>query len=680
MPRPPDVLKAARANDWRRLLDIVTGKKESRLRSTIRRKRKPAGDGASNATTLVLDKNDDGSLQVKPCAPGVRIDLRDDTGSTPLILAALGGNVEAASCLIAYGANVDAQDTDGNTALHMAAWQEREHSVDVMELLLKNGADPNIANAENRTPLHNAVQNGQTFAVMVLLDHNADVHVRNDAGETPLDIAVRFGREEVVSVLLNHDISVTKSTRALREAAQMGRASLVRTLLDMGMDVAAEDPETRDTALHVAVKFSRTSAVETLLAFGADPYQPNAAGKSAHDAMLDLSDERTRDVMLALVEEYKDKDVQLPAIVLNERRQRKAKQAIGDYQSTKQATSSEAHDPVIRVLARWCEDTAQWRSTAHPDWPVTHLLSEDPSAEWRAASIGPQWTAFKFPNLYTITGIDLVARPGPHVPRDVQLQVADGLEGPWRAVASFKMQSQPGPGVQLDMVTHTMTQHFSGFHATSQYWRLNILRAHGSVACALSHVRFYGFDAVMPKWFAEHGMTEYLQPFIDAGLNQLKELTMADRDKYAKIIQLPGHLKKFELAVLDLKGEKRGFDRLVFSRPPPATAVAGQALPMFEVQANAGADQEVELVVHGNAHVTGTMRARLLPNGSHPSIAFFDDIVLAPPGQYMLEVRSVTDPTRVYVKSPHPITVEAPPRKRSAMEVLFADYSPMLAF
>lgn len=53
-------------------------------------------------------------------------------------------------------------------------------------------------------------------------------------------------------------------------------------------------------------------------------------------------------------------------------------------------------------------------------------------------------------------------------------------------------------------------------------------------------------------------------------------------------------------------------------------------VPMFQVQANAGADREVELMVHGGAHVSGTTRRRLIPNGNHPSIAFFDDIVIVP--------------------------------------------------
>ena len=159
----------------------------------------------------------------------------------------------------------------------------------------------------------------------------------------------------------------------------------------------------------------------------------------------------------------------------------------------------------------------------------------------------------------------------------------------------------------------------------------------------------------------------------------MQEIKNASSKDVEEIIELPGHRKKFDLAVKEARGEVRaseshsclfpkplrfhlapprptaphlgprlpfphfhypptpflhaqnaGFDRLIFSRPPPSKLRAGQTAPMFQVQANPGADQEVELVVHGGAHVSGTIRRRLLPNGTNPSIAFFDDIVVVP--------------------------------------------------
>lgn len=141
----------------------------------------------------------------------------------------------------------------------------------------------------------------------------------------------------------------------------------------------------------------------------------------------------------------------------------------------------------------------------------------------------------------------------------------------------------------------------------------------------------------------------------------MQEIKSASAQDIEAVIELPGHRKKFEIAVKEARGEvcnwislshehgvyyigltryvqissnapkqNAGFDRLIFSRPPPSKLRAGQTAPMFQVQANPGADQEVEVVVHGGAHVSGTTRRRLLPNGTNPSIAFFDDIVVVP--------------------------------------------------
>lgn len=117
-----------------------------------------------------------------PCTTTPTNDRLTDRASSSANPVPGTANVEACQCLIVYGANIDAKDSKGNTALMLASWQEREQSAEVVELLLSNGADPNIVNVEGCTALHNAAQTGHTYVVQLLVDRGADCHAINHNG------------------------------------------------------------------------------------------------------------------------------------------------------------------------------------------------------------------------------------------------------------------------------------------------------------------------------------------------------------------------------------------------------------------------------------------------------------------------------------------------------------------
>ena len=86
-------------------------------------------------------------------AGGPDLETREPTGgSTPLIVAALYGNTEAARLLVEGGALVNAKNKEGDTALHVAAFFCH---TDFCELLLKNGAEVNAKNDKDETALSN---------------------------------------------------------------------------------------------------------------------------------------------------------------------------------------------------------------------------------------------------------------------------------------------------------------------------------------------------------------------------------------------------------------------------------------------------------------------------------------------------------------------------------------------
>ena len=103
-----------------------------------------------------------------------------------LLWAAEHGLVPIATLLLGQGADVNAMDQFGNTALHLAVGYP-----DMMRLLLDRGAQVDARNAFGRTPLHRAVSDRRV--VEILLAAGADATARDLFDKTPLDYGLRGG-------------------------------------------------------------------------------------------------------------------------------------------------------------------------------------------------------------------------------------------------------------------------------------------------------------------------------------------------------------------------------------------------------------------------------------------------------------------------------------------------------
>lgn len=104
---------------------------------------------------------------------------------TFLHIAAENDDIEFAKLLIAKGADVNVKMDNGNTPLYMATYEGDTEPIEMVELLLKHGADPN-SNSKLGTPLLNACKYSYYEVVKVLVDHGADVNLPNEALDTPL--------------------------------------------------------------------------------------------------------------------------------------------------------------------------------------------------------------------------------------------------------------------------------------------------------------------------------------------------------------------------------------------------------------------------------------------------------------------------------------------------------------
>lgn len=130
-------------------------------------------------------------------------------------------------CLRGGGADVDARDRHGGTALHLAA---RHGSVEAVRALLDAGADVNTRTKDGETPLHSAVMLGSTETVRTLLDAGADANARTSEGVTALHLAAALGAAGRVRILL--DAGADKEARATRRRLPFHFAETGRRMVD----------------------------------------------------------------------------------------------------------------------------------------------------------------------------------------------------------------------------------------------------------------------------------------------------------------------------------------------------------------------------------------------------------------------------------------------------------------
>lgn len=143
--------------------------------------------------------------------------------------------------LIASGADVNAAQVNGATALHWAVYYDNVESVNA---LIEAGARVDTRTREGISPLFMAALYGNPEIIRALLDAGAD---QNEAGpntETPVMLAARNGNPEAISVLLaaGADVNAVESVRgttALMWAIEQNHPEAVRVLVDAGADVSA---------------------------------------------------------------------------------------------------------------------------------------------------------------------------------------------------------------------------------------------------------------------------------------------------------------------------------------------------------------------------------------------------------------------------------------------------------
>ncbi|AKD04492.1 ankyrin repeat domain-containing protein [Pontibacter korlensis] len=155
-----------------------------------------------------------------------------------------GARLKAASLLLNNGADVNAQDINGKTALHYVVSSSRIRTefyeleqVQLLDTLLAHGANPNIKDKEGNTVLAQALHAtiGQHIGIMELerlLQSGANPNVVNNEGKTPLMLACEIDANfEIILALLQADADVTITDNTGRAAIDYTKHENVQNIL-----------------------------------------------------------------------------------------------------------------------------------------------------------------------------------------------------------------------------------------------------------------------------------------------------------------------------------------------------------------------------------------------------------------------------------------------------------------
>ncbi len=234
----------------------------------------------------------------------ININAENENGRTALMIASMYGFTEIGEILINAGADLNAQDNAGLTALH--------HSIIngtvLFNILVASGADLHKKDSEGDSLLHSAARFKRKEMFDRLMLENIPFDIPNKEGFTPLSMSLysrEFGIAETL-IKKGADLNFKNSggVTPFMLAVSAGRNSqpeIVKLMIKKGADIHKVDSEGK-TALFYGVGKIWIDVTEILLEAGADPTVVDKRGRTVLDLLTGEGEKEKRAIIRKIIE------------------------------------------------------------------------------------------------------------------------------------------------------------------------------------------------------------------------------------------------------------------------------------------------------------------------------------------------------------------------------------------
>ncbi|KRT84771.1 Ankyrin repeat-containing protein [Oryctes borbonicus] len=225
------------------------------------------------------------------------VNCRNRYDKTPLCRAIEENSIDIVELLLRNGANVNYVNLDSFTPLIIAIIKTKRNTVpisldnntyinfpghitvstskkmQIIEVLLRNGADINYTDLNGMTPLTHAIKVRDIESIQILLKNNADVNFMDESGQTPLFKAIDTRSTDIIELLLLNGACVNHVDRLCRtpliRAIALGNKDIIQLLLNYKANINLTNDDGQ-TPLYNAVEKQNVEILELLVKAKAD--------------------------------------------------------------------------------------------------------------------------------------------------------------------------------------------------------------------------------------------------------------------------------------------------------------------------------------------------------------------------------------------------------------------------